>query len=153
MKKQVLITSSETSTQTRAGLHSWLFDIWRWRLKVEDVELMQNKCVKTQRTNKAVLWWKVWNATHLSSDVFIGCWTHEGETDQKNILNGQKHIYSKHLWSWKDSRLKGKYIIIVKNTKDCIFFFLSFLSFSMTTENLHKRLLSFRFKTHWIWMS
>lgn len=26
--------------------------------------------------------------THLSSDVLIGRWAHQGETDQENILDG-----------------------------------------------------------------
>lgn len=27
---------------------------------------------------------------HLSSDVLIGCWAHQGETDQENILDGHR---------------------------------------------------------------
>lgn len=36
--------------------------------------------------------------TNLSSDVLIGCWAHQGETDQEHILHGKINRHSEHMW-------------------------------------------------------
>lgn len=66
------------------------------------------KQICTVITQIAVFWWRMWNVTHLSSDVFIGRWTHEGETDQENILNGPKHhILKITAMAMKDLLIQG----------------------------------------------